>query len=121
MEEKNVKSIPMANDLTLELLDLSRKISVDAYQVTMVARLVIPVKESLFSEGTLKEISLENILLKVGATTIFEHRKERNFIMDKDKDKVFAHLVDTFMETLMPYVSKPFFPEKYILKCYREK
>ena len=121
MEEKTVQSIPLANDLTLELLDLTRDISVDACQVTMVARLVIPVKTSLFSEGTLKEISLEKIVNKVGKTTIFEHRKERNFIMNEDKDKVFDHLVDTFMETLMPYVSKPFFPEKYILKCYRDK
>jgi len=121
MEEKNVKSIPLANELTLELLDLTRKISVDACQVAMVARLVIPVKADLFSEKSLKEISLEKIVNKVGATTTFEHRKERNFIMNEDKDKVFAHLVDTFMETIMPYVSKPFFPEKYILKCYRDK
>jgi hypothetical protein len=41
--------------------------------------------------------------------------------MAEDKNKVFSHLVDTFMETLMPYVSKPSFPEKYILKCYRDK
>lgn len=121
MEEKSIKSIPLANDLSLELLDLTRDISVDACQVTMVARLDIPVKASLFSEETLKEVSLEQILSKVGPITTFEHRKERNFIMAEDKNKVFAHLVDTFMETLMPYVSKPSFPEKYVLKCYKDK
>ena len=92
MEEKSIKSIPLANDLSLELLDLTRDISVDACQVTMVARLDIPVKASLFSEETLKEVSLEQILSKVGPITTFEHRKERNFIMAEDKNKVFAHL-----------------------------
>jgi hypothetical protein len=121
VEEKTVKSIPLAKDLTLELLDLTKEISADACRVSMLARLVIPVKASLFSEETLKKIPLETILNKIGPTTTFEHRKERNFIMAEDKNKVFSHLVDTFMETLMPYVSKPSFPEKYILKCYRDK
>jgi hypothetical protein len=118
MEENIVKTIPLANDLTLELLDLSKKISEDAFQVNMTARVIIPVTESLFPAETLGKITLENIISKVGPTATFEHRKERNFIMAPDKDKVFAHLVDTFMETLLPYVSKPSFPGKYILKCY---
>jgi len=124
MEEKEeiiVKTIPLANDHTLELLDLSKKISDDAFQVNMTARLIIPVKETLFSPETLAEYSLEKIISKVGPTATFKHEKIRNFIMSPDKDTVFTHLVDTFMETLLPYVSKPSFAEKFILKMYREK
>ena len=121
MEEKIVKTIPLANDLTLEILDMSKKISEDAFQVHMTARVIIPVTSSLFPAQTLTKISLEEIIGKVGPSATFEHQKERNFIMAPDKDKVFGHLVDTFMETLLPYVSKPSFPGKYILKVYREK
>ena len=121
MEEKIVKTIPLGNDLTLELLDLSKKISQDAFKVEMTARLVIPITSSLFPAESLTRDSLENIISKLGPTVTFEHKKERNFIMATDKDKVFDHLVDTFMGTLFPYVSKPYFPEKYILKEYRDK
>ena len=119
MEEKIVKTISLANDLTLELLDVSKKISPDAFQVNMTARVIIPVTASLFPAESLAKISLENIIGKIGPTATFEHKKERNFIMALDKEKVFDHLVDTFMETLLPYVSKPYFPEKYILKVYQ--
>jgi len=121
IEEKIVKTIPLANDLTLEVLDVSKKISEDAFQVNMTARVIIPVIASLFPAETLTKTSLEEILSKVGPTATFEHQKGRNFIMAPDKDKVFDHLVDTFMETLLPYVSKPYFPGKYILKVYQEK
>jgi len=121
MEEKIVKTIPLANDLTLELIDLSKKISQDAFIVKMTARLVIPVTSSLFPGETLPPNSLENIISKLGPTVTFEHKKERNFIMAPDKDKVFGHLVDTFMETLLPYISKPSFPGKYILKEYKDR
>ena len=121
IEEKIVKTLPLANDLTLELLDVSKKISEDAFQVNMTARVIIPITASLFPAETLIKNSLEDIINKVGTTATFEHKKERNFIMAPDKDEVFDHLVDTFMETLLPYVSKPYFPEKYILKVYREK
>ncbi len=120
MEEKCVKSIPLANDLTLELFDLTKEISEVASQVTMVARIIIPVKASLFPPETLEKFPLEELQKKVGPTATFEHRKVRNFIMDTDKEAVFTHLVDTFMETLLPYVSKPSFPGKYILKCYTQ-
>ena len=120
MEEKSVKTIPLANDLTLELFDLSRKISRDAFQVIMVARVAIPVEAALFSPETLDRIPLKELHRKLGPTATFEHRKERNFIMEPDKETVFDHLVKSFTETLLPYISKPVFPEKYILKCYND-
>ncbi|SMC55958.1 hypothetical protein SAMN02746065_104153 [Desulfocicer vacuolatum DSM 3385] len=120
MEEKIVKTIPLAHDLTLEILDLSRKISSDAFQVKMTARVTIPVKESIFTPESFTNFSLENIISKVGTTTTYEHKKERNFIMAPDKDTVFDQLVASFEGTLLPYVSKPSFPRKYILKCYMQ-
>ncbi|MFK5953903.1 MAG: hypothetical protein QM498_12650, partial [Desulfobacterium sp.] len=62
----------------------------------------------------------EKIISKVGSTATFEHKNERNFIMSPDKDEVFSHLVDTFMKISFPYLSRPYFPEKYILKCYMQ-
>lgn len=121
MKETVVKEVELDNNQTLIISDASRKIADDAYLVRMNARINIPVEKNLFSGSELKELFFEDIVDKVGQVAVYEFAVERNFIMAKDKDKLFKKLEQDFFETLGKYISKPNFPKKLILKQYKDR
>ncbi len=120
-ETQLIKTMVLDNHLTVNLMDQSRKISEDAYLVVMVAQMDIPIEKSLLMDTTLAEVAFEKIVDKLGDKVQFEHRVERNFIMAKDKDTVLQHLVDTFTDNMISYLSKESFPGKFIVKQYNDK
>ncbi|WP_457551102.1 hypothetical protein [Desulfobacula sp.] len=114
------KKIELENNQTLVLLDLSRKISEDAFVVIMKATIDIKIEKGLFFDDPLPDLKFEDILAELGDTVRYEYKIERNFIMDKEKDRVFETLVTTFLDNLGHYVAKPAFPGKFVLKKYRD-
>ena len=80
-----------------------------------------PWLKNLVSGNELKELFFEDIVDKVGPVAVYEFAVERNFIMAKDKDKLFEELEQNFFETLGKYISKPNFPKKLILKQYKDR
>ena len=116
-----VKKIELENNQTLIISDLSREISADAYVVIMKASIEIDIKKELFFEVPLSDFKLEDILATLGDKVMYEYKIERNFIMNKEKDRVFETLVKTFLDNLGQYVTKPKFPGKFILKEYKDR
>ncbi len=116
MEEQSVKTLDLDNGHQLEILDVSRKIADDTFLVVMVARLTVPVCESLFTQA----VDLGDMIAVLGKERTFEYRLEQNFIRDNEKDETFGRMLDTFVGNTLSYLSKPGFPEKFILKEYRE-
>jgi len=116
-----VKKIDLENNQTLVILDLSRKISEDAYVVTMKVIMEIKIEKQLFLNDMISDFKFEDILSTLGDTAIYEYKIERNFIMAKAKDEVFETLVKTFLDNLGQYVAKPKFPGKFILKEYKDQ
>ena len=115
------KKIEFENNQTLVLLDLSRKITLDAYVVIMKANIEIKIEKELFSDDLLSDFKFQDILAKLGDKVVYEYKIERNFIMAKDKELVFEALVKTFLDNLGQYVAKPNFPGKFILKEYKDR
>ena len=120
MDETLIEKVELGNGQTLTIEDRSRKISADAWQVVVEAKVPVAVEPGLFSDETLDTIPMDDILKKVGDQVVFEYRTERNFIMAPDKEAVVKELVDTFRASLEPYLSKPDFPAKLVLKEYRK-
>ena len=120
MEEKIIKKIELKNDQVVNIVDMSRKISEDAFIVKMAAYMDIQVDKNLFSESDLTKYNFDDILNKIGSHARFEHLVERNFIMSEDRDTVFDSLVDYFCKNILGYLSKPEFPGKLIIKKYRD-
>jgi len=114
------KKIELENKQTLVILDLSRKITQDAYVVIMKANIEIKIEKELFSDDSLSDFKYQDILATLGDKAIYEYKIERNFIMDTEKDRVFDILVKTFLDNLGQYVAKPNFPGKFILKKYKD-
>ncbi|MDA3790584.1 MAG: hypothetical protein PF503_19080 [Desulfobacula sp.] len=115
------KKIELENNHTLVLLDLSRKITQDAYVVIMKANIEIKIEKELFFDDHLPDFKFQDILAKLGDKVVYEYKIERNFIMAKDKELVFEALVKTFLDNLGQYVAKPKFPGKFILKKYKDR
>ncbi len=118
---KIVKTIELENGLTLEIRDESRKIGADAYVVIMGARMEIQIQKNVFTVQVISDKKFADILEILGADILYEYKSERNMIMAKEKDVVFESQVDTFVKNMVPYISKSIFPEKMILKEYRER
>lgn len=118
---KIVKTIELENGLTLEIRDESRKIGADAYVVIMGARIEIQVQKDLFASQVVSDKKFADIRAILGDDILYEYKSERNMIMAKEKDVVFESQVDTFVKNMVPYISRSIFPEKMILKEYRER
>jgi archaellum biogenesis ATPase FlaH len=121
MEKKPYKRLELDNTHVLEIFDDSRKIASDAYVVVMTARMKIPVEKSLFSEEAITDEMFTDVLETLGSPVVYEYRLERNMIMENEKDQVLAHLVSSFWDNMGQYIAKPKFPEKLVLKEYRQR
>ncbi len=121
MERETYKHIPLENGHCLDIFDDSRKIGADAYVVIMTARMEIPVEKELFATENISDKTFRDIADTLGSPVVYEYRVERNMIMDREKDAVLEGLVNTFLENTGQYVTRAVFPEKLVLKEYRER
>ncbi|MDD9301590.1 MAG: hypothetical protein HUK40_04280 [Desulfobacter sp.] len=121
MERTPCKEIKLENDHCLEIFDDSRKIADDACVVIMTAEMKIPVQKELFTIEPVTDKMFETILETLGSPIVYTYRVERNMIMDNEREALFESLVTTFMENTGKYIAKPSFPEKLVLKEYRER
>ncbi|MCM2284314.1 MAG: hypothetical protein NDI81_06010 [Desulfobacula sp.] len=121
MEQRIIKTIELENGHALVLSDLSRKISEDAYVVLMKASMEIKIEKELFINDPLPDFKFQDILSVLGDKTVYEYKMERNFILNREKDAVLAHMVDTYIKNLGQYVGKPGFPGKFVLKEYKNR
>ncbi len=121
MEKIPYKRIELENDHCLDIFDDSRKIGEDAYVVIMTAKINIPVRKALFTQEPLTDEVFEDILKTLGSPVVYEYRIERNMIMANEKDEILENLVTTFQENMGQYIANDKFPEKLVLKEYRER
>jgi hypothetical protein len=118
--EKRIKTVELRNGLRLELLDTSRKITGNRWQVVLTISINIPVRMLSKDDSGQAELHVEEIVSSLGESVIFEQKKERNFIDENQKDDVLNEMVDSFVNSSIDYVSNPDFPKRYIMRQHRE-
>lgn len=116
-----IRKIELENGQTLKMFDLSRKISADAYVVTMQATMEIKVEPGLFAQEPISGMTIDEIRDTLGEKVIYEYRLERNFILDHEKEDVLASLVDTFLKNMGQYIAHPRFAPKLVLKQFKDR
>jgi hypothetical protein len=121
VDDKLMRTIDLKNGLQLEVLDCSRKIAGDRWQVVMTVRMNIPVKMLGPVNGDPPDLNVDEVISLMGENVRFEQKKERNFIDGNQKDDVLDNMIDSFFYTSFDYVSNPDFPKRYILHHYQEK
>jgi len=118
--EQLVKAIALENNLTVELYDASKKIAGDRWQVSLVARMVIPVDDAI-DKGGIDPTKAMEIRQVLGDAVTYEIKKQRNFIDAREKTAVFDQLLDVFSNYSRPYLSHPDFAGRFVLKTFYDR
>jgi hypothetical protein len=119
MEQTLIKSIKLSNGLKLDFYDISRKLAGDRWYVGLIARIDIPLIDSLLTNQHLSQYSVEEIRNMLGKSVRFQQKRERHYIDEREKDDLLNDLMDSFIERTLNYLSLPDFPGKYILKEFK--
>jgi hypothetical protein len=114
-----IKSIKLSNGLKLDFYDISRKLAGDRWYVGLIARIDIPLIDSLLTNQHLSQYSVEEIRNMLGESVRFQQKRERHYIDEREKDDLLNDLMDSFIKRTLNYLSLPDFPGKYILKEFQ--
>lgn len=117
--EKLVETIGLDNGLSLEICDCSRLVAGDRWLVFFVARIKVPIEPGFFDEKS-AGLSLNAVRSFLGDHAAYVHEKKSNFVDEKERDKEFERLKDDFLKSNLGYLSSPGFPNKMIMKVYRD-
>ncbi|MFP3866566.1 MAG: hypothetical protein ACLFUU_00185 [Desulfobacteraceae bacterium] len=110
--------IILDNGLTLEIWDRSRPVAGDRWQVTMEARINIPLRENFLAPSE-RHLS-DRIRAALGPEVLFCQQKVRNFIAVDQVPQVFEGLQRRFLQSTQTYLGHRDFPGKFILKKFSE-
>jgi len=119
MEQTLIKSIELSNGLKLNFYDISRKLAGDRWYVGVIARINIPLIDSLLTNQHLSQYSVEEIRNALGESVCFQQKRERHYIDEREKDDLLKGLMDSFIKRTLNYLSLPDFPGKYVLKEFQ--
>jgi hypothetical protein len=105
--------------LKLHFYDISRKLAGDRWYVGVIARIDIPLIDSLLTNQHLSHYSVEEIRNALGESVRFQQKRERHYIDEREKDDLLNGLMNSFIKRTLNYLSLPDFPGKYILKEFQ--
>ena len=114
-----VREIALENGATLEVLDASRPLVGDRWQVAALFRLTVPVDRALADAGA-QGPDPAAVRRLVGDTVRFEKRMERIFVPNEEKDSCFDELVRRYLDGNLGYLGRPAFARNCVLRHYRE-
>ena len=123
MGDKLIKTIVLGNGLILEIYDHSRKVAGDRWLVKMVAKIDISMDYLINNTRGSSKLNLQVDEFKkfFDACVRYEHKRERHFISEKEKDVVFNDLLTSYFESTQAYLSHPDFPIRYAAREYLKK
>ena len=116
MEQTLIKTMELSNGLKLDFYDISRKLAGDRWYVGMIARIDIPLTDSLLTNQQLSNYSVEEVRNALGETVRFQEKRERHYIDEREKDPLLQIMMDSFIKSTLNYYSHSDFPVKYVLK-----
>jgi len=121
MSEHPIDTIELDNGLTLEILDESRRVAGDRWQVKLLARIVIPVEARWFSRRLPAPADMAELVRLLGSHVQFEYRDERQFVDITEKDDIINALASGIRSHADRYYGHPLFAGRCISRRYTEK
>jgi hypothetical protein len=121
--DKLIKTIVLGNGLILEIYDYSCKVAGDRWLVKMVSKIDIPIDYLIRNARGNSQLNLQvdELTNFFDACIRYEHKRERNFISEEEKDIVFNDLLTSFLTSAQAYLSHPDFPIRYAAREYSKK
>ncbi len=116
-----IKTIDLENHLTLTIYDESIEMIGDRWMVNLVARINVPLDEALIQKSEYFSANKTKIKKALGKEVVFEHKSNRIFVDENDKESIFQEMYDNFIDNTLPYLSRSNFPERFLIKKIREE
>ncbi len=121
-----VEKIGLKNGLFLNLYDRSRRVAGDRWYVCLVGEIeiaynrdtLISLKDRIGDE--VSEGDIDSFIKETKGRIVFEIKKERNFIDEREKDNVFSMLLSSLKKDALPYMNNPSFADGYLINCFKE-
>lgn len=114
-----IETIALEDNITLKLFDDSKRLPDDHWQVTLTARLEIPVA-ALYRGATEALPPADELRAALGDPLVYEHKNVRQFVGTKEKPALLDSLIDTFKAKVFPYIARHAFHVNYAAAKYRE-
>ena len=111
-----IEEINLANGLKLKILDLSRLVAADTFKVEISFQTKVDLKESYFASPQ-DYAQVKNIM---GDELIYENKRVRSFVYEKDQDSVREDLINTFKNNSLDYVASVNFPQMLALSMLKD-
>ena len=121
MEDNIIKQVELQNGLTVKMVDRSKKLIGDRYQVILQAEMKIPITQAIVQGDEYLESCFTDLQRMFGDHVLFSQKREKTFVDEKDKESVLSTMIESFINDMIPYLSRPYFPIKFINKQYADK
>ncbi len=115
-----METIALEDNITLKLFDDSKRLPDDRLQVTLTARLEIPVATLYRGETEALLPPADELRAALGDPLVYEHKNVRQFVGAKEKSALLESLIDTFKAKVLPYIARHDFHVNYAAAKYRE-
>ncbi|WP_297056426.1 hypothetical protein [Thermosulfurimonas sp.] len=102
--------IDLPNGLRLEIWDYSRRLAGDRWLVGMLVQIPIEAGPEHFSSPEI----YERFRRETGGVLYYRYRKERNFIDERERKRIFRSLKENFLRAALDYLSHPEFRERFL-------
>ena len=99
----------LANGLIAEFHDRSRRIAGDRWYVGLTASVPVTLTRADFEDMENAEEIYREFIRTRGKTVCFKMEKERNFIDEREREKVFRQLLSDLREHALRYMEHPSF------------
>lgn len=119
-ERKLIEKLTLPNGLEVFFYDCSRKVAGDRWYVCLTIEIPIPVKREYFLKESNPEAAYVDFTKAFGDIYLFSQKKERNFIDEKEVQKLIETMKDDFIKNNLSYIQRNLFPSFCIRKAYNE-
>lgn len=123
-----VESIGLSNGLEVEIYDYSRKVAGDRWFVGFMAKVPVKVKEEHFLTALKNNEQYSSQALKLfeefkekhGYVVYFEIKKERNFIDQQERDRLWEEIFNNFKTHMLNYMHHNAFEQRFMNRRIQE-
>ena len=120
MNAELIRTDALKNNLILKLYDCSRKIAGGRWLVSLVAKIDIPINDSILPIDGEPDTDIIEIRKALGESVCFKLTRNRNFIAETQKEATLQNLIGSFLSASSSYLSNKDFPKKFIAKEYKK-
>ncbi len=116
-----IEEVALKNGLVMRLYDCSRRVAGDRWYVCLLAEIEIPVDENILArEYSGPKEDLLEFIEKNGDSVLFQMKKERNFVDEREREGILNNMVDALKGSCTGYMGHSSFGPNYVKKVFEE-